>query len=68
MPLAIDGEVIEIGAMNPSFPKLIEYIDEIKDLHEIEAKLFLWMQRYGRNGMIRMNNQGLVIYYPARQS
>ena len=30
MPLAVKGEIIEIGAMNPTFPKLIEYIDSIK--------------------------------------
>ena len=61
MPLAIDGEVIEIGAMNPSFPKLIEYIDEIKDLHEIEAKIVfvdatIWEKWYDQDEQSRFSH------------
>ena len=39
MPLAVKGEIIEIGAMNPTFPKLIEYIDSIKSSHNVKAKI-----------------------------
>ena len=61
MPLAVKGEVIEIGAMNPSFPKLIEYIEKIKDLHEIEAKIVfvdatIWEKWYDQDEQSRFSH------------
>ena len=33
------GNVVEIGAMDTSFPKLIEYIETIQSTHEIQTKI-----------------------------
>jgi len=37
MPLALKGDKIQIGAMNPSFPKLIRYVNEFEQTYELEA-------------------------------
>ena len=60
MPLAVKGEVIEIGAMNPSFPKLIEYIEKIKVAHEIQAKIVcvdatVWEKWYDQDEQARFS-------------
>ena len=39
MPLAVKANKIEIGAMNPSYPKLLEYVNELDSLHGINAEV-----------------------------
>ena len=61
MPLAVKGEVIEIGAMNPSFPKLIEYIEQIKNSHEIQARIVcvdatVWEKWYDQDEQTRFSH------------
>ena len=61
MPLAVKGEIIEIGAMNPSFPKLIEYIEQIKNSHEIQARIVcvdatVWEKWYDQDEQARFSH------------
>ena len=61
MPLAVKGEIIEIGAMNPTFPKLIEYIDSIKSSHNVKAKIVcvnaeVWEKWYDNNEKLKSSN------------
>ena len=36
---AVKANKIEIGAMNPSYPKLLEYVNELDSLHGINAEV-----------------------------
>ena len=61
MPLAVKGNVVEIGAMNPSFPKLIEYIETIQSSHEIQTKIVfvdadVWEKWYDQDEKSRFNH------------
>ena len=61
MPLAVNGDVVEIGAMNPSFPKLIEYIDDLKQSHGVKAEIVFvdateWEKWYDQDAQTRFNH------------
>ena len=61
MPLAVKANKIEIGAMNPSYPKLLEYVNELDSLHGINAEVVfvdssVWEKWYDQDEGARFNH------------
>ena len=61
MPLTVDGDLVEIGAMNPTFPKLLDYIDKLNDEHGIKAKVIFvdateWEKWYDQDEQSRFSH------------
>lgn len=63
MPLTVDGDVVEIGAMNPTFPKLLNYVEKFRDKHGIKAKIVFvdateWEKWYDQDEQSRFSHLG----------